>query len=643
MIENEDSQEESGAEQPSSPAARRPDAIRRRGSIAVVAAALVAVAVLGVYLAVRSDKGRIRSDSGSAPEGTATFYTTISGTTPPAAIGFFSNRAEDGSPLHSDADSVWLGSSAGGEPDDGIVAPPVAIEENGPLTPAPATLIPCSESHLYAVVSLPETPNRLRPGAVAYLNVFADWNRDGRFDGADDCAEEWAVNNYEIPISSITDRSIAFELPFPTGEQTLELWIRATITLDERLGGPVPRKPYRTGETEDYFVSRTVRQSSATMPPGPCSGYLPAALPANTTSILDAGWTTPSAHTADSGSAPDFSASFDNVTDSAPAADLDEKTAMATVTLPDVSELRYGYVRSGSSRCRFVTAPASIFKTFAPPRNLTRQRADSERSETHKERRDLVAYCVDRSIFSDGAAILAIHRFYRTTEAATAPSSANASPAPASATTGESEISAVLRDPDATSSPTAETTQTLHPGSAPESIWLTDGSGALRGLAIKASSELQNRHYQIRLRSGPGGSIATSCSVTIAGPAPDPKDSASDSAADANPTYIGGDYDVTFSKKSDSCGIFELRSVEWLRIRQYGDRIEVQREAGNLSSGVITSPTSFRATGSGNARDGTPYIESYSAKIVPDGFAGTYDLQRDGCRASFDIEGTRRR
>lgn len=217
--------------------------------------AIVLTVVLGVagVAAVRqalSTRGRAAPGYGSAPSGTDSGYTPISATAPPAATGRFVNSAGDGGPQHTDTSLVFLGTSSEGAA-DGLFQP--TSEAGGPKPP-----LPCEEASVVALVTV--GPNAKRnPAGKAYLNVFADWNRDGTFGGEDGCAEEWVVK--DIPVSLEETRptgSISVPLRFRTGEQTLQYWRRTIVSLEE-LGSRqdipgVPRHPLVGGETEDVLV-----------------------------------------------------------------------------------------------------------------------------------------------------------------------------------------------------------------------------------------------------------------------------------------------------------------------------------------------------------------------------------------------------
>ncbi|OHB63115.1 MAG: hypothetical protein A2168_04655 [Planctomycetes bacterium RBG_13_50_24] len=106
------------------------------------------------------------------------------------------------------------------------------------------------------------------PNVDLWVNIWADWNRDGDWDDVVDCPEgpapEWAVQNqflFNLPIGLNKITSPAF-LPWHP-ENVKNIWIR--ITLSEQpwktgsnpgvLGnaGSGPQAKYLIGETEDYY------------------------------------------------------------------------------------------------------------------------------------------------------------------------------------------------------------------------------------------------------------------------------------------------------------------------------------------------------------------------------------------------------
>ncbi len=97
--------------------------------------------------------------------------------------------------------------------------------------------------------------------ATAYLNVWADWNRNGRWGEVPNCdgrpAPEWAVRNQALHFSGpgvYTFETSAF-LPFNTRPDD-PMWLRLTLsdTPAGQADGSGPPAGWALGETEDYLL-----------------------------------------------------------------------------------------------------------------------------------------------------------------------------------------------------------------------------------------------------------------------------------------------------------------------------------------------------------------------------------------------------
>ncbi|MDO8467142.1 MAG: Ig domain-containing protein [bacterium] len=140
-----------------------------------------------------------------------------------------------------DADIVWLGDlrdkesnskQTDADNDDGVVA-----EFNS-----------CAASESTFKVHL-KKPSEIT--GVAYLNLWADWNRDGEWSGGDECAAEWAVVNYEIDLSKQVAEIQPYVVFFPAGKTT-NVWYRAVISYNEKLTRADGGGEFSAGEVEDY-------------------------------------------------------------------------------------------------------------------------------------------------------------------------------------------------------------------------------------------------------------------------------------------------------------------------------------------------------------------------------------------------------
>ena len=93
-----------------------------------------------------------------------------------------------------------------------------------------------------------------KPGetsGIGYLNLFADWNRDGQWSGSDECAAEWALQNFPIDLAKQTDPIQSYIVPVPTGKET-NVWYRAVVSYDEKLTRSDGGGEFSAGEVEDY-------------------------------------------------------------------------------------------------------------------------------------------------------------------------------------------------------------------------------------------------------------------------------------------------------------------------------------------------------------------------------------------------------
>ena len=110
----------------------------------------------------------------------------------------------------------------------------------------------------YTVTALEGAP------ALAYLNVWLDWDRDGAWGAVPQCdgvpAPEWAVRNLAValPGPGVYSRSTPAFLVFNM-DSAMEMWIRITISNvpadpEKSHDGSGPPEGYAMGETEDYLL-----------------------------------------------------------------------------------------------------------------------------------------------------------------------------------------------------------------------------------------------------------------------------------------------------------------------------------------------------------------------------------------------------
>ena len=174
---------------------------------------------------------------GDAPDGKPTLYREG------AATGQFPTMAASGGPVHDLSGQVWLGFvvSPEGQPryrdtDDGVLHLQVTR---------------CAQSSALILVNTSGLTQTERATPVL-LNLFFDWNRDGRWQGSDGCAQEWAVQNFAVEVSRHDEGNpwVLVDVSFTAGAQVQEFWYRAMVTR-QRVGPQIGSLP--DGETEDYL------------------------------------------------------------------------------------------------------------------------------------------------------------------------------------------------------------------------------------------------------------------------------------------------------------------------------------------------------------------------------------------------------
>ncbi len=215
-----------------------------------------ALALLLLPASARGAGGTI--DFGDAPDGAPAGYASA-----PGVLGKFPSKAASQGPRHTVLDQLLLGAKQDGEAD--------SMQVNADRFDDGAMIDPraCSDrSRLTAVVGAAGlAPDKLTADHIVYVNVWADWNRDGDWDDSAGCAREWAIENLPISAERLAATKLyVAQVNFKAGAQVKELWWRVQVTLDEPAVDPSGRAlaPYAVGETEDHLY-RNMR--SKTPPP----------------------------------------------------------------------------------------------------------------------------------------------------------------------------------------------------------------------------------------------------------------------------------------------------------------------------------------------------------------------------------------
>jgi hypothetical protein len=179
-------------------------------------------------------------DFGDAPDGGFTFYGSAG-----AQYGIFPSKlASDGARVSTTSD-VWLGQNVNKEADSRQVDGDQFDDGIGTELHAQAT----SKAYVFVHVKEPgETTG------TAYINMFFDWNKDGKWDGSDGAANEWAVRNFPVDLG-VQTRDVAVYIPeFTAGKKIKDIWYRAILTKDQRLtyASQNGQGSWESGEIEDY-------------------------------------------------------------------------------------------------------------------------------------------------------------------------------------------------------------------------------------------------------------------------------------------------------------------------------------------------------------------------------------------------------
>lgn len=187
--------------------------------------ALMLVAFLGFTNYQKANKTPF--DFGDAPDG--------------KAAGYFSSLFKSNGARAKKTDDIWLGQSVTMENDSKQVNLDEA--DDG----VKLSLNSCQTSKAFFFVHL---KNPAKTG-TAYLNLYADWNKDGKWQGADECASEWAVRNFPIDLSKQNQEVAVYVPEFTAGKNTNDLWYRGIVSLNQQMNEGATGE-FESGEVEDY-------------------------------------------------------------------------------------------------------------------------------------------------------------------------------------------------------------------------------------------------------------------------------------------------------------------------------------------------------------------------------------------------------
>lgn len=178
-------------------------------------------------------------DFGDAPDGKFTGYTGAG----VAVLGSFPSLLASNGARTLRTDEVWLGVKADKESNAKLVN--ADNFDDG----VEVSLKSCQESSANIVVHV-ATPGT--SSGKAFLNLFFDWNKDGKWEGSDACGPEWAVRNFPIDLSLQNTDMDVYVPSFTAGKLVDNIWYRAVLTLNERMVSENGTGQFSSGEVEDY-------------------------------------------------------------------------------------------------------------------------------------------------------------------------------------------------------------------------------------------------------------------------------------------------------------------------------------------------------------------------------------------------------
>jgi len=195
-------------------------------------------------------------DYGDAPDGAGAGYEV-------AVIGKFPSLLASSGPRHKSS-GPSLGIRRDREPDSKQVDRD-RFDDGVSL----GRLGVCKTSRITVLIDTRRIPKKLLRRKDLYLNTWFDWNRSGTWGETNGCPNvnpllnnEWAIVNQKIRGKAfLKERVRAFSYRFASGLHSNEFWMRATLTLGQKLpinaasrSGGATGKTYAYGETEDYLV-----------------------------------------------------------------------------------------------------------------------------------------------------------------------------------------------------------------------------------------------------------------------------------------------------------------------------------------------------------------------------------------------------
>lgn len=204
-----------------------------------LAAAVLGVVVLGIvgYFVSAKVLKKPPETNPSPTEVTFDF-----GDAPDGGQDQFPSRLASNGARVKKTDGVWLGETVTAE----IDSKQMDTDEADDGVKVNAT--PCKQSTAYFFVRI-KNPGEMT--GTAYLNLYADWNKDRRWAGNDECAPEWAVQNFSIDIGKQTNEVAVYEAAFTAGKNTDMIWYRGAVTQGQKMD-ETSTGEFLIGEVEDW-------------------------------------------------------------------------------------------------------------------------------------------------------------------------------------------------------------------------------------------------------------------------------------------------------------------------------------------------------------------------------------------------------
>lgn len=198
-----------------------------------IIAVLVGVLALGSVVFFRvtnNNANKAPFDFGDAPDGKVNMYF-------PSLLKSNGARAKN-------TDDVWLGQEVTAEKDSKQVN--VDEADDG----VKLDVRSCEKSTAYFFVHLTNFEN---VAGTAYLNLYADWNSDGKWAGSDACASEWAVRNFPVDLGKQRQEVAVYAPEFTAGKNIEDFWYRGTVSVNEQMNEAATGE-FEKGEVEDYEI-----------------------------------------------------------------------------------------------------------------------------------------------------------------------------------------------------------------------------------------------------------------------------------------------------------------------------------------------------------------------------------------------------